>query len=123
MKEATTIMKSKNKEGSRRVLFVVGTDCQDSSREDEFNKWYNEVHIPDIKALAGKRIPRAWRYKNITPSAAQPQYIAMYELDTDNIDYLLDEMDKGLEEWRKQGRLLDYVKLHFASVYEFIGDF
>jgi hypothetical protein len=114
---------SKNKEDLKRVLFVVGTDCPDSSREEEFNKWYNEVHIPDIKALAGKRIPRAWRHKNRTPRAGEPQYMAMYEFDTDNIDGLLGEMDKGLEEWHKQGRTLDYVKLHFAAVYESIGEF
>jgi hypothetical protein len=110
-------------ENTKRILFVVGTDCPDSNREDEFNKWYNEVHIPDIKALGGKRIPRAWRYKNRIPRAGQPQYIAMYEFDTDDIDSLLDEMDKGLEEWRQQGRLLDYVNLHFAAVYESIGEF
>jgi hypothetical protein len=112
-----------NKENSKRILFIVGTDCEDSSREEEFNKWYNEVHIPDIKAVGGKRIPKAWRYKNRTPREGQPQYIAMYEFDSDNIDGLLSEMDKGLEKWRQRGRLLDYVKLHFATVYECVGEF
>ena len=40
-----------------------------------FDKWYNDVHIPDIFKSGG--IFSAYRYKNIDPAADRP-YFALY---------------------------------------------
>ena len=31
-------------------LLLALTNCNDPSKEDEFNTWYNDVHIPDVTA-------------------------------------------------------------------------
>ena len=47
----------------------------DSITPENFNKWYNEVHIPDILATSG--FNSAFRYRSIDPKADRP-YLAMY---------------------------------------------
>ncbi|WP_306320049.1 MULTISPECIES: DUF4286 family protein [unclassified Streptomyces] len=46
--------------------------------EDEFNRWYDEVHIPEVVALDG--IVSAVRF---TPTAPDGPYIAHYALEGD----------------------------------------
>jgi hypothetical protein len=54
--------------------------------EDAFNKWYDEVHLPDFKAIDAIKVAR--RYKvtrgNVPGLEAWP-YIAAYEVVTDDI--------------------------------------
>jgi hypothetical protein len=54
--------------------------------EDTFNKWYDEVHLPDFKAIDAIKVAR--RYKvtrgNLPGLEAWP-YIAAYEIVTDDI--------------------------------------
>jgi len=43
--------------------------------DEAFNKWYNEVHIPDVLATGG--VPIATRFRNANPAAPAP-YLAIY---------------------------------------------
>jgi hypothetical protein len=47
----------------------------DSLSDDVFNKWYNEVHIPDV--IETGCITKAYRYRNKNPNAERP-YLAIY---------------------------------------------
>jgi len=48
-----------------------------SPSTSSFNKWYNEVHIPDVLSLHGTS--SAFRYANADPTAT-PQFLALYPL-------------------------------------------
>lgn len=107
-----------------KTLLIAATDVPDPNKEEKFNKWYNEVHVPDIKAVGGKRIPKAWRYKNKKPGPGEPQYLAVYVFDTDDTDGLLGEMDEAREEWRRQGTTIeDCFNPQWHAVFELIGEF
>jgi hypothetical protein len=43
--------------------------------DDLFNKWYNEVHLPDVCATGA--IKKAYRFRNKNPDAERP-YVAVY---------------------------------------------
>jgi hypothetical protein len=45
--------------------------------EEEFNHWYNDVHMPEVMACPGFR--RAARFECVD---GQPRYMAIYELDS-----------------------------------------
>ncbi|MFA5308859.1 MAG: EthD family reductase [Dehalococcoidales bacterium] len=62
-----------------RIVNLVVTEC-DPAREAEFNKWYNEVHVPML--LKFKGIKKVTRYKMIEEKSQKPQYLAVYEYDT-----------------------------------------
>ncbi|MDO8568663.1 MAG: hypothetical protein Q7R57_08105 [Dehalococcoidales bacterium] len=81
-----------------RVMIIVGTECQ-PGLDEEWNKWYNERHVPDV--LKFKDMKKAARYKIKNPtdpakgvagesSAQYPTYLTIYEFDNlravDNYD-------------------------------------
>ena len=34
-------------------LVIVESNCVDPAREDEFNEWYNKIHLPDLMPKRG----------------------------------------------------------------------
>lgn len=64
-------------------------------REEEFNDWYSNQHVPDVLAIPG--VIAASRYRRIGESAAPPfgrfRYMAMYELETNDLRALFRELN------------------------------
>ena len=58
-----------------KTILVTSVDISDGA-EEEFNRWYNEVHLPQVLACPG--FLGATRYEC---TAGQPRYIAIYELE------------------------------------------
>ena len=58
-------------------LLLAITRCTDPSKEEEFNAWYNHMHIPDVTAPGIFR--HALRFVNTDPSSPAGQYVATYE--------------------------------------------
>lgn len=69
-------------------LYFVQSNAVDG-RDDEFNDWYDSVHVPDILALDG--FVSAQRFKRSTaldrPDAVAPEftYVACYEIEGDPV--------------------------------------
>ncbi len=57
-------------------IFLIYTDIP-AEHEDDFNKWYNEEHIPELLAVPG--VLDAARYVAVKGG---PQYLAAYELES-----------------------------------------
>ena len=64
-----------------RAVFLVATDCSDPSRDDEFNRWYSHMHIPDLSAAKG--FVRADRYRRDHAGSAPSDYLTVYEFEGD----------------------------------------
>lgn len=67
--------------------------------EDEYNRWYNEEHIPERLSIPG--VLNAARYEAV---AGGPKYLACYELDSPDAWYS-DDWQKWLKnptEWSKR---------------------
>ncbi len=66
-------------------VFVVMTNAT-GDRDAEFNKWYDNQHIPDVLRIPG--IVAAQRFKisnaQLGDAKSQWKYLALYELDTDD---------------------------------------
>jgi hypothetical protein len=59
-------------------ILLAATHIIDSTLSDEtFNKWYNEIHIPDVVATGG--VTQATRFRNANPDAAE-KYLALYHV-------------------------------------------
>jgi hypothetical protein len=58
------------------------TNCEDSSREEEFNRWYNEMHVPEY--LGAGYHYSAYRYQQyVTPKDGEGKFMALYESEED----------------------------------------
>jgi len=64
-------------------IMVVRTGPSDSSREDEYNDWYTGTHIPQVCAVPG--ITGARRYKVHDATGEGPAYLAIYDLEADDL--------------------------------------
>jgi hypothetical protein len=63
-------------------IMVVQSEPVDPAHEDEFNDWYDNTHIPEITAVPG--FVSARRYK-VHGAAAGPSYLAIYEIEADDL--------------------------------------
>lgn len=92
-----------------------------AGREDEYNEWYQGVHLRELVALPGFRSARRFRHsRNLVEGDAYP-YMALYEIETDDIDAVL----QGLRDAAANGLLTMSDALDLADtpaeVYEQFG--
>lgn len=60
-------------------------------RDDEFNAWYNDVHLPDVLKLPGVQAAQRFRLSNVQLRAGQQpySYMAVYEIEIDDLNVTL----------------------------------
>ena len=97
-------------------LLVAETNCSDPAREKEFNDWYNSIHVPDILETPG--FINAIRYENNDPSEGRGKYLALYNLETRDIDSTMAAFTKIVTEKWQQGRMSELVKPVSAVFYK-----
>ena len=93
------------------VVLMTTVDV-DPSAIDQFNHWYNEVHLPEILACPG--FLSAARYECV---AGQPQFVAIYELESEAA--LSTPEMKKVRGW---GDMFPYVKNFHERVYRKIHE-
>jgi hypothetical protein len=77
---------------AKPILWLVALNFNCSQREQEFNKWYNELRVPDVLKAPG--VIGATLYEAIRAQKAQPKYLAICELESEAaIDLLLASRD------------------------------
>lgn len=71
-------------------IMVVQSRPSDPAREDEFNDWYSNTHLPEIRAVPG--FVAARRYKVHDASGESHSYLAIYEIDADDLTDPVEEL-------------------------------
>ena len=63
-------------------------------REDEYNEWYNNVHLGEVLRTPGMTCARRYRLVDGVGSREEPQhrYLAIYELESDDVKSTLKQM-------------------------------
>jgi hypothetical protein len=77
-----------------RAVLYVETRPASPEREDEYNRWYDEVHLGEVVGLTG--VTGARRY-----STPEGSYVALYDLDVDDPS----SMPKTLAVAMRDGRI------------------
>ena len=69
------------------ALFLVYSGPADAGREAEYNRWYNDIHVPDMLRVPG--IVACTRYRVAATQVRDPgpvmPYLAVYEVDLDEL--------------------------------------
>jgi hypothetical protein len=71
-------------------LMLVQSVPSEPAREDEYNDWYAGKHLPEVLAIPG--IVSARRYKLVGRPGQTPAYLAIYELEADDVRAPLREL-------------------------------
>jgi methylmalonyl-CoA/ethylmalonyl-CoA epimerase len=67
-----------------KYLLVTETDCADPSREEEYMRWFDNVHVRDF--LKNPGVIRATRFVNLASEGNKhSKYLAMYEIESNDI--------------------------------------
>ena len=99
-------------------LLIVETNCKDEKQESEFNHWYDTIHIPDvINDTPGFK--NAIRYLIKNPTRGKGKYVAIYEIETDDIKKTMEAHARNVQSKRAAGRwteLVDIVSRRICKV-------
>ena len=86
-----------------KYLLFAFSDCKDPKKEKEFNDWYDNMHMPDMLEVPG--FIRATRWMSADKKENEVRkYLAMYELETDDLDKFNADMRKRGMWTFQQGR-------------------
>lgn len=91
-------------------LLLVESNCRDESREAEFDRWYDTIHIPDI--LGGSPgFKSTTRYVIKKSDPKRGKYLAVYEIETEDIDRTIEAHMKNVEAKYAAGRKSDLAEI------------
>lgn len=99
----------------RGLLFAI-TECSNPSQEDDFNQWYNEVHIPDIFATG--LYHTVYRYEKVRYKQGRGRYLAMYETEQDPSEAFREILEEHRPRWLEQKRYIDSLQVHLIESLE-----
>ena len=73
-------------------IMVVQSRPSDPAREDEFNDWYSNTHLPEIRAVPGFVAARRYRVHDSSGGSSAHSYLAIYEIDADDLTDPVEEL-------------------------------
>jgi hypothetical protein len=92
---------------TRYMLLALNGPTPDGD-EEAYNRWYDEVHVPDLESLDG--VNSARRFKVIQGNGTPHPYLAAYEIETDDLGKLMDAMTNDIRPFDPN---FDRSKSHF----------
>ena len=101
---------------SPKGVAVILGNCGIPGKEAELDKWYVEMHIPDVTKPGIFSI--ATRYENPAAKPEAPRYLAVYETDRDDPGAAWGENRKHTAPLREQGRIHAAMKASFVGIYK-----
>ena len=102
-------------------LLVIESNCIDPAREQEFNDWYNNVHIPDI--FETKCFVKAGRYELPNPPEGKGKYLAVYEIESDDLDRDMALHGANMKRKEALGRISDLIRMTSRCIYKKAASF
>jgi len=104
----------------RYKLVVMTTPIE--GREQEYNDWYREVHLNDLLEVDGIKSAQRFRLSRVVAPAGKPlPYLAIYDVETDNIDKTLEDLQNRATSGRMFISPALSVEEAFGAVYEELG--
>ena len=91
-------------------LLIVESNCRDEMRESEFNSWYDTIHIPDI-LNDSPGFKTATRYVIKDPNKQRAKHLAIYEIETEDMNKTREAHLKNVENKKAAGRWTDLLEV------------
>jgi len=82
-----------------KAVMVVQSRPSTAEREDEYNKWYDETHVPELCELPGIVSARRFRLsgtQGVQPDPSTHEYLAIYEIEVDDLQKVVDALNAGV---------------------------
>lgn len=100
---------------AKRAIMLGGT-TPPPEVEEEWNQWYNQIHVPGVLASGARKSTRYRRLDNLMKEAEKyPKYLVIYEFANagdakawENSPQHADSLAKGLEKFKQTGTELKW---------------
>ena len=109
-----------------RAVFVVLSEPFSQEEEDRYNDWYDHTHVPALLRLDGFVRASRWRIPEWLPvsqALGERRYLALYELETDDLSGALEQMRQARADGRLGNSLgvLSSEASPITAVFEFLS--
>lgn len=83
-------------------VLVVFSDAVSPEREEDFNRWYDQVHVPEVTSVPGCVAARRYVFSppGLDPVPTKHRYLALYEFDAPQLQPVVDEIYTRFTEGR-----------------------
>ena len=88
-------------------IFLAYTNCVERQRDEEFNRWYTHTHLPDL--LKAQGVVSARRFFNLNPGVGPSQYLALYEIESDDVQASIADIKEHARASFPKGRHVDFL--------------
>jgi hypothetical protein len=75
---------------ARYLLIALNGPTAGEGDEADYNRWYNDKHLPDLRSVSGNLSAR--RFKVVRKNRTDRPYIAVSEFESDDPDKLMSEL-------------------------------
>ena len=85
-----------------------------AGREEEFNQWYDDIHLRDLLAVPGFIAARRYRLSDAQSPNATPspfQYLCIYEIESDDLETTVDTLEAAV------------AKMYLSDAAQSVADF
>jgi hypothetical protein len=91
-------------------------------REQEYNDWYQDSHLSDLVAVYGVKSAQRFRLsRTVVADPAPLPYLAIYDIETDDIDKTLDDLKTRVGAGQIFVSSALSKESYFGAVYEEFG--
>ena len=107
---------------NNRIIQIVASEST-PEKEEAFNKWYTEVHVPMLFAYEG--VKQASRYQRIGDDENGAKFLAIYEFETKEAMDAFPESDAftdAIEDFEKNKEAVGFTAKWVAS-YELVKSY
>jgi hypothetical protein len=95
---------------AERHIYVVRSEFADGQLEQDWNQWYDEVHVPELLTVPGFRSAARFQERG-----AAHRYLALYELDGPQVfNEARYEQITGWAHW--QPHIVDWTRALYQRV-------
>jgi hypothetical protein len=103
-------------------VLLVYTDV-DPEHEAEFNRWYDEIHLPDLLRIEGFVGARRYKLAGPPPRGQEPaaRYLAVYELASADTKAIMQRLGEEMQRLGERGRH-PQMRVGSAATYVALGE-
>lgn len=91
-------------------------------RDAEFNDWYDNTHMPEILSFQGVKSAKRYRARTQIMGPQSWPYLAVYSIETDDIDGLLGEFAEAGASGRMSRSEASDRSVGYSVIFEEMGD-
>ncbi len=101
-------------------ILAVFTNCRDSQREGDFNRWYNSSQVPRLEESGA--LARSSRYQNVAgANIGQAKYLAVHESRWSDQTSVYQEITQTWDRLAAEGSIHPALDLVLRAQYERVG--